>query len=390
MDRRAFIAALLATGSWARSTDLLAQTMRGKYLVLLELSGANDGLNTLVPFESDDYMRYRPNLAMGRNTVIPIGHSAAVGPLGLNAQLAPWVDRAWDTDLAVVTGLGYPQQNRSHFSSIRLWETGGDGRRERHKGWLTDTLDRLYLQQHGQIHGLTLSGAMGLFDGGSGVYLSLGTLNDLDGMNTQMAPPQGNPFLALMAKRKADLVMGSSQLSAALDGFGPQQLPVQMRQNPLGRQLKNVMRVIGSETAVPVMHVQQGGYDTHKSQAYRHRRLLEDLGANLATFRDGLIKMGRWDDVLVMTYSEFGRRALENGNQGTDHGTANTHFLMGGRLAPGLYGDHPSLTQLVDNDMQFSMDYRSLYDRVCQRWFADPADPWKAYRDGRLDNLLTV
>ncbi len=388
MQRRALIKAMAAAGLLGPSGMSFGSVLRNKYLVLIELSGANDGLNTLVPYVSDEYQRLRPTLRVGRDGVIPIGSSASVGDLGMTTHLAQVMDASWEQDMAVVTGVGYPQQNRSHFSSIALWETGSDGVRKVHQGWPTATLERVYAGRSAQIHGVTLNGSMGLFEGGSGVYVSLASLRQLRAFDAGVMPDTGNALLQLMNKRKTDLSLASGHLSKALEEYDPNRLPVQMRQSALGRQLRDVLRTIGADMSVPVMHVQQRSYDTHKAQGYRHGRLLEDLSANLALFRQGVRAMGRWDDVLVMTYCEFGRRVQENGNAGTDHGTANTHFLMGGRVNPGLYGDHPSLSALVDFDMQHTMDYRAIYDQVCQHWFRDPAEPWAAYRDPRLNHLI--
>ena len=139
---------------------------------------------------------------------------------------------------------------------------------------------------------------------------------------------------------------------------------------------------------LPVMHVQHGSFDTHEGQKWRHPRLLKDLAEGLGAFRQNLIKMDRWNDVLVMTYSEFGRRAAENGAEGTDHGTASVQFVVGGRVQPGLFGDYPDLGKLVDGDLVHTLDYRALYEQVCSKWLGDAQNAWRAYQDNRLTGLL--
>lgn len=386
MNRRDLIKALALAGAAAPFLPLHA-AKQNTYLVLVELKGANDGLNTLVPYESDDYRKLRKRIGVKPNEVISVGHSEAVGALGLNQSMAA-LEPALAEDLALITGVGYPSQNRSHFKSIALWETGGDGNRGAQKGWVTDSLERLYSPADHPVLGATLQGSMGLFARGEGVYISMARLNQLADIEVDEKPPTNNRLLNLISKRKTDLSQASKTLEAQLDNYSASRLPTRMPHGDLGGQLTDVLRVIGADLGVPVMHVQHGSFDTHEGQPWRHPRLLKELAENLAAFRQGLMRMGRWDDVLVMTYSEFGRRAGENGNEGTDHGSANTHFMLGGRVKAGLYGEHPRLDRLVDGDMQHTLDYRAIYDQVCSRWFRDAADPWAQYRDPKLHNIF--
>lgn len=388
MDRRSLLRMMAVLGVAAPFAPLRA-SVKAPYLVLVELKGANDGLNTLVPFESDDYRKLRRQIGIKRNEIIEVGASDKVGPLGLNNALSP-LEESLGQDLAIITGLGYPNQNRSHFKSIALWETGGDGNRSKTQGWVTSTLERLYAGSDYPVLGASLQGSMGVFARGEGVYISMARLNQLADIKVDEQPPTQNKLLNLIGRRKENLSTASKAVLDQLGGYASSRLPVKMPHGDLGAQLTDVMRVIGADMSVPVLHVQHGSFDTHEGQPWKHPRLLSDLAENLAAFRQGLKRMGRWNDVVVMTYSEFGRRAGENGNQGTDHGTANTHFMMGGRVRAGLYGDHPSLSRLVDGDMQHSMDYRSLYDQICSNWFRDSNEPWAEYRDDRLNHLFKV
>lgn len=386
MNRRNLIKAMAIAGAALPFTSLKA-AKRNTYLVLVELKGANDGLNTLVPFESDDYYKLRPRIAVKPNEIIRVGESTNVGALGLNSSMSP-LESALGDDLAFITGVGYPNQNRSHFKSIALWETGGDGNRGAQKGWVTDSLERLFSPADYPVLGATLQGSMGIFARGDGVYVSMARLNQLANIEVDEKPPTDNRLLNIISKRKSDLSHASRTLEAELDRYSADRLPTRMPYGDLGGQLTDVMRVIGADLGVPVMHVQHGSFDTHEGQPWRHPNLLKELAENLALFRQGVKRMGRWDDVLIMTYSEFGRRAGENGNEGTDHGSANTHFMMGGRVNPGVYGEHPRLDRLEDGDMQHTLDYRSIYDQVCQRWFNDPQEPWGHYRNTSLTKLI--
>lgn len=385
MQRRTLLKMPALLGlSWSIPT--LAAANPEKVLVLLHLKGANDGLNTLVPFENDDYRKLRPNIALGQADVFEVGQSA-VGTLGLNQSLRS-LSSSIDQDLAIVTGVGYPNQNRSHFKSTKLWATGSDGNRTNRSGWLTDSVERQFGGAQVDLHGASFDGALEVFNAGVGKYLSMARLNQLTGLEVQGDMQTSNALLGLVQNRTQTLAATSKALKSKLRSV--RSLPVRMPYGELSAQLTEVLRVISSDARVPVMHVQLDGFDTHEGQTWRHPRLLEQFSDALVGFRDNLKRMGLWDQTLVMTYAEFGRRAAENGSNGTDHGTANTHFVMGGAVQGGLYGDHPRLDRLEDGDMIHSMDYRALYDQITSIWWSDSKRPWAAFEDSRLQSLIKV
>ena len=359
-----------------------------KYLVLVELKGANDGINTLVPYETDNYQKYRPNLHLKKNEIINIGQSPLVGSVGLMSAMSS-LDEAIGDDLAMIQGVGYPDQNRSHFKSIAIWETGGDGQNSRTAGWLTKTLENMYPNDEIVAHGASLEGSLGLFARGNGVYISMARLNQLAGLNVSNGQTSRNTLIKKIIKKKADVSNASQLVSEKLSHFPASKLPNRMPYGDFSGQLIDVLRVIGSETAIPVMHVQHGSFDTHDGQKRQHPRLLAELANGLSAFRKNLIKMGRWRDVLVVTYSEFGRRVAENGAEGTDHGTASVQFVMGGRVKAGLYGEYPSLDELEDGDLVHTMDYRAIYDRVCSSWLNQKNNEWSGFSDKRLSSLMS-
>jgi uncharacterized protein (DUF1501 family) len=359
-----------------------------KYLILVELKGANDGINTLAPYEADNYQKLRPNLHLKRNEIINIGQSPLVGSVGLMSSMSS-LDEAIADDLAMIQGVGYPDQNRSHFKSIAIWETGGDGQSSRTAGWLTKTLENMYPDDEIVAHGASLEGSLGLFARGSGVYISMARLNQLAGLHVSSSQTSRNTLIKKIIKKKADLSNASKLVSQKLSRFPASKLPDRMPYGDFSSQLIDVLRVIGSETAIPVMHVQHGSFDTHDGQKWQHPRLLAELANGLSAFRKNLMKMGRWDDVLVVTYSEFGRRVAENGAEGTDHGTASVQFVMGGRVKAGLYGEYPSLDKLEDGDLVHTMDYRAIYERVCSNWLKHKNNEWNYFSDKRLSSLIS-
>ena len=373
--------AMNPTLSWASGIS-------NKYLVLVELKGANDGINTLVPYETDNYQKLRPNLHLKKNKIIDVGHSPLVGRVGL-ADSMSLLDKSISDDLAMIQGVGYPGQNRSHFKSIAIWETGGDGQNSRTAGWLTNSLEKLYSDDQIIAHGASLEGSLGLFARGSGVYISMARLNQLYGLNALDSQTSMNALMKKIIKKKTDLSFASKQISQKLSNFPASKLPSRMPYGNFSAQLTDTLRIIGSETAIPVMHVQHGSFDTHDGQKWQHPKLLSELSDGLASFRKNLINMGRWDDVLVMTYSEFGRRVAENGAQGTDHGTASVQFMMGGKVNAGLYGDYPSLDKLEDGDLFHTMDYRSVYEHICSSWLNQKSNEWHNFSDKRLNSLIS-
>ena len=373
--------AMNPTLSWASGIP-------NKYLILVELKGANDGINTLVPYETDNYQKLRPNLHLKKNKIIEVGNSPLVGRVGL-ADTMSSLDKSISQDLAIIQGVGYPGQNRSHFKSIAIWETGGDGQNSKTAGWLTNSIEKLYSNDQVVAHGASLEGSLGLFSRGSGVYISMARLNQLYGHNASNSQTSMNALMKKIIKNKADLSFASKQISKKLSYFPASKLPARMPYGNFSAQLTDVLRVIGSETAIPVMHVQHGSFDTHEGQKWQHPQLLSELTKGLASFRKNLINMGRWDDVLVMTYSEFGRRVAENGAQGTDHGAASVQFVMGGKVNAGLYGDYPSLDKLEDGDLVYTMDYRSVYEHICSSWLNQKNNEWQTFSDKRLRSLIS-
>ena len=373
--------AMNPTLSWASGIS-------NKYLILVELKGANDGINTLVPYETDNYQKLRPNLHLKKNKIIDVGHSHLVGRVGL-ADTMSSLDKSINEDLAIIQGVGYPGQNRSHFKSIAIWETGGDGQNSKTAGWLTNSIEKLYSNDQIVAHGASLEGSLGLFARGSGVYISMARLNQLSGLNASNSQTSMNALMKKIIKNKADLSFASKQISKKLSYFPASKLPTRMPYGNFSTQLTDVLRIIGSETAIPVMHVQHGSFDTHDGQKWQHPKLLSELTEGLASLRKNLINMGRWDDVLVMTYSEFGRRVAENGAQGTDHGTASVQFVMGGKVNAGLYGNYPSLDKLKDGDLVYTMDYRSVYEHICSFWLNQKNNEWQTFTDKRLSSLIS-
>ena len=388
MDRRKVLSSLVAGLSLPLAPIQLAEAAArsGRRLILVELSGANDGLNTVVPWANDRYRAIRPSVSLDRSDLITLDDQ-----LGLNDALSS-LGPAWQAgEMAIIQGLGYPEQNRSHFKSIALWETGGDGNRAGRNGWLTEDVEAM--GSRFDAHGISLDGGMGVFASSSGLWLSFTSLHHLQTLSAANAGLGGtvsdsaNPALSMLLDRGNALDSAMGQISAKIQqkGLGRH---FNIDGGDLGRQAALAATLISAGVDAPVLKMKIGGFDTHENQRGDHERLLRDLGRSLAGLRNALKQSGHWDQTLILTYSEFGRRATENYSQGTDHGTAAPHLLLGGGVRGGLFGRHPDLEDLEDGDLKYTLDYRSVYQRLLAGWFGLPDNRFSGFEDASLNGLL--
>jgi uncharacterized protein (DUF1501 family) len=377
MKRRDFLAlagvgsACLLAPSWLRAA---VKPAWNRVLVLVELQGGNDGLNTVIPYRDPRYYALRPRLAIARDSALALTEQLGVNP-ALEALMPAW--RAHE--LAVVLGVGYPQPNRSHFRSIEIWETASDADETLQQGWLAQLFARTPPPQDFAAHGVVLGGSAGPL-AGDAAHIAL---HDTERFVQQaqclrQAPvTTRNAALDHLLRVQQETQRAATTLEQRLAAAPA--LDAAFAQNPLGRQFATAARLIAARVPVATIKITHGGFDTHINQRGAHDRLLGELAAGLGAFRNTLIKHNRWSDVLVLTYSEFGRRAAENGSGGTDHGTAAPQFAIGGRVRGGLYGEQPSLTQLADGDLVHNVDFRQLYATAARRFlgltpgFADAA-----------------
>lgn len=373
MDRRHFLAMagaaaptmLLAPWLMGEQPELEAATKPRRALVLVELKGGNDGLNTVIPFADPAYARLRPRLAISGDKALKLNAQVGLHP-SLDGLMASWAAR----ELAIVQGVGYPAPNRSHFRSIEIWETATDSSTYSDEGWLA-TILKAHRPAALVADGLCIG------DGDSGPLrgdphtLAVQNPEELVRATQRLIKPtkaqSANPALSHILQTQNELLQATASISKRLSAAAP--LRGTFPRSKLGRQLEIAARLIASDMPVLVYKVSHGSFDTHAGQLGRHANLLKQLDDALTAFRDALKGAGKWDDVLVMTYSEFGRRAAQNGSMGTDHGTAAPQFLLGGKVKGGLYGHHPSLTDLAGGDLRHHVDFRQLYATISQRWW---------------------
>lgn len=359
----------------------------GKILVVIEMSGGNDGLNTVAPINDPLYAKLRPNIGVKAEDSVKIDKGLALHPrMGALGKLYE------KGQLAVVTGVGYPNPNRSHFQSMDIWQTGDPtlDARER-SGWLARYFDEDGHFAGDPLSGIAMSGSLplALWSQNSAASVvgnnardfgfaargnareqqlaTLKTLYDQDGMEGGTVAAGAADFI----RNVGDGIYGSSDaIKTALKTYDAKagtgaNYP---RNNGLADGLQTVAKLITGDLGTRVYYLSMGGFDTHANQPGSHAYLLNQLADAVAAFNADLELQGRGNDVVVMTFSEFGRRAQENGSAGTDHGAASVMFATGASVKGGVYGDYPSLDDLDNGDLKYHTDFRSVYATVLGNW----------------------
>lgn len=363
MQRRDFLRLLGTAALIPFSTELaFAAAPRADYqrlLVLVEFKGGNDGLNTVIPYADDEYYRLRPRLGIARDQVMQLDEFTGLHP-SLKTLLPLWQTN----EVAIVQGVGYPQPNLSHFRSIEIWDTASDSDEYREQGWLTQLFTVAPPPRTFAADGVLLgSQELGPLAGGRTRAIALNNPEVFSRQGRNMPAPAvhtPNPALAHLLKVEDDIRLAAEDLKS--DYSFRSEFP----QTVFGNNLKTAAQVVATSTGVAAIRVTLNGFDTHSNQLATQSRLLAEFAGGMAAFKSALQEIRKWDSTLIMTYAEFGRRAHENGSTGTDHGTASAHFLLGGRVKGGLYGERPALTQLQNGNLRHAVDFRQLYATVAE------------------------
>ena len=397
--RRDFLArtlggsSLLAVGSvvpeFLANTALAADKQeKGKdtILVVVELTGGNDGLNTVAPFADDLYQKARPTIAISKKEALKLDDYC-----GLHPRMQE-MKRLYDEKrLAVVRGVGYPNPDRSHFESMDIWQLA-DPKRAQTTGWLARAIPGMTIKDAG-VPGMyfgdeRLPVAMQGADGG---VISLADRasfrlqltghekqrkNLIEDLNADATGPAAD-LAAFVRKRQLQTYTSLQKIEEALNEAGaPQPNPDVRNFRPgpaggddlksLGGRLQLVARLVQKGLGTRIYYTQLGGFDTHSGQATMHADLLGNLSNAVGNFLNALGEHA--DRVAVMTYSEFGRRVRENGSRGTDHGSGSCMFVAGNKVVGGLVGRHPSLSDLTDGDLKYHTDFRRVYATLLDDW----------------------
>ena len=380
MNRRHFLkqSALTTAGTMliphflkAYETQMLGQTstLTGKILVIVQLSGGNDGLNTVVPYRNDIYYRERPTIAIKPEKVLTLNDE-----IGLHPAMQPLKALYDDGLLTVINNVGYPNPDRSHFRSMDIWQTASDSDKYLSTGWVGRYLDAACSGKAQQpFRTIEVDDTLSLAMKGD----ALNGLAVLDpkklynqtrsGLVTNLSKEPGtnkSESVAYLYKTLAETVSSAEYVydKSSRAGVPVYTTSTTYPNHELGSRLKTVSQLIQSGVNTSVYYVSIGGFDTHINQPGQQERLLGQYSEAVGAFMADLKAAGRQNDVLLMTFSEFGRRVKQNASNGTDHGTANNVFLIGGGLpSKRVLNEAPNLTKLTDGDLTYSVDFRQIY-----------------------------
>jgi len=351
-------------------------------LVALTLYGGNDGLNTLIPYSDSLYFSSRPGISYPVETLLTLDSSLALNP-SMGGIKTLWDEKK----VAIIRGVGYPKPDRSHFSSMAKWQTGNP-LSHISTGWLgrwidTQPTDPMLAISLGSVLPPLLAGAKK-----SGSALPLGGLVipsgqlALDCARLSTPSSSDSKLMALAASTMKNLFNISDSITPVLKKNVPGsavELPTVNGGNAggdsnLSQQLDVVAKLIDAGAPTRVWSVSLGGFDTHANEANAQAALLGSVSNSISRFMTQLKSTTRSKDVVVMVYSEFGRRVVGNASQGTDHGTSGPVFVIGDRIAGGFYGDQPSLSKLIDGDLAVTTDFRSIYATILEKVLKAPPE----------------
>jgi len=343
-----------------------------KRLVMIQLAGGNDGLNTIVPFTNEDYYRNRPKIALQKNDLIPITDS-----LGFHSSLLPLKKLHDQGNLTVINNVGYPNPDRSHFRSTDIWQTASNSNQYWQTGWVGRYLDAygsnaynaieiddsLSLLMKGEnINGIATQNPTNLFKLSQDPYFK----NVLNHYNDEHLSEHNLGYLyktMIDAKSSSKYIFEKNKIASNNADYPS---------NQFANQLKTTAKLINSGLETRVFFSSLGGFDTHANQLNSQKRLLDIYATSIEAFVNDLKKQGTFNDTLIVTFSEFGRRVKENAGNGTDHGAASNVFIIGNQLKKqGFYNELASLSDLDSNgDLKYTVDFRTIYASILQNWLA--------------------
>ena len=377
MQRREFIKlSLFCASAVLLPIDIKAMSNFKKTLILVELDGGNDGLNTVVPYTDKNYYRLRPTIGLKKEKINEVEKD-----FGLNKSLR-WVSKLYREDnCAIVHGLGYDKPNLSHFRSIEIVETASESNEYLDEGWISQTLQKFDLNDIRPANAILL----GKRKRG---YLFSKDLNVLQIKNIKQFIKKArfldesnsnigiNSSLDFLKKEEKSIKLASISLEKHVNNIN---IKTDFEETDISNDFKEAVKLIKSKIDIPVIKISQKGYDTHANQIERQNKLLKEFDNAIRSFVDELKLENLFNDVLIMTYSEFGRRVKENGSNGTDHGTASCQFVIGGRVRGGMYGRPPSLNNLTKNNLIYTTHYRTYYNTILSNWFGNKTNQFNSY-----------
>ncbi|MCH8206789.1 MAG: DUF1501 domain-containing protein [Chloroflexi bacterium] len=356
-----------------------------KNLVVIQLSGGNDYLNTVVPYEEGLYYDFRPTVRIEQDDVLPLGNG-----LAFNSHMGS-IKRLWDDGkVAVLNGIGYPNPNRSHFRSMDIWHTAepDDIGTE---GWLGRAIRELDPKGQNVLTGVNFGRGLPRALGVRGVPVaSVGNLETyglfpdiederlrkyaLEAFAKMYGGERGkNAVMDFLGQTGTDALKGADILRTAPEKYSS---GVEYAADGMAQSLKSVAQVMFADLGTRIYYTQHGSFDTHSGELASHAKLWDEVSGAVGDFYDDLKEHGRENDAIIFVFSEFGRRIRDNGS-GTDHGSGGVAFVIGGEVKGGMYGEYPSLKEedQLEGDLRFNNDFRSTYSTILERGLQLEAAP---------------
>jgi uncharacterized protein (DUF1501 family) len=376
--------AFISRLAFAQPTTAPSTVANDNILVVVQLSGGNDGLNTVIPHTDDAYHKARPRIGI-KDRFLPLDDH-----LALNPGMKGFKELFDQGQLAIVNGCGYPKPNRSHFRSMEIWHTA-DPTDYRPQGWLGHYLDHALkgtapAPADNALRGINIGSELplALVDVGAPIP----SIQSLDDFRVRTDPNDGvdekteqqliadlnavrdqSPALQFLSRQATNAILTAEELRKLKNYKQDADYP-----RGLGQELRLIAQLISGHFGTRVYYCQTGGFDTHANQVGGHENVLRNVADSIAAFHKDLAAKGLNDKVTVMCFSEFGRRLQQNGSNGTDHGAAAPMFVSGGKVKGGLHQPYPSLTDLDSGDLKFTTDFRRVYATLLKHWLnADPA-----------------
>ena len=363
----------------------MASNHNDRSLVVIQLSGGNDCLNTVVPYGRGLYYDFRPNIAVAPERVLPINDE-----LGFNPDMGP-IKSLWDQGkVAVVAGIGYPTPNRSHFRSMDIWHTA-EPEKIGTEGWLGRAIRELDPEGENVLTGVNFGRGLPRALGCKGVPVaSVGNLETyglfpdvqdewlknyaLDAFAKMYGGEKGkDAVMDFLGQTGRDALKGADILRTAPAQYSSS---IEYADNAIAQNLRSVAQVMTADLGTRIYYTQHGGFDTHQGETLVHPKLWQEVSGAVGDFYDDLKEHGRENDAAILIFSEFGRRIRDNGS-GCDHGSGGVSFVIGGEVKGGLYGEYPSLNEedQLNGDLHFNNDFRSTYSTLLERWLELEAAP---------------
>lgn len=341
----------------------------GKILVVVQLSGGNDGLNTVVPFQNDIYFKNRPNLGIAKNEVLKL-----TDELGFNPAMDSMRSLYDQGLMSIVNNVGYPNPDRSHFRSMDIWHTASDSDQYLDSGWIGRYLDS-------NCNGCAPYNALELDDSLSLALKGHGSNGFAMKNPSQLKRMTDNRLLKALGQQDHDhdheevaylyktLIDTQSSANYLFEQSKVYSSKISYPNTAFGRDLKQTAELITADTDTQIYYLSLGSFDTHANQKNTQARLLKQYADGMKAFVEDLRQNNLLNDTLILTFSEFGRRVGQNASNGTDHGTANNLYIIGGNLKkPGFYNEGPDLSNLDNGDLIYKVDFRNVYATVLNQW----------------------